>query len=396
MIKYLKLFNNKIMENINKSEEISELTKAEKKEIKKEVKEILKEKSKSSNTSSYIKTEVSKEEKIVSYFDKIEFLSLDDKEKEEVAIKLKKDSTPDKLYWIEIFLSSTIAALWLLQNSVAVVIWAMLIAPLLRPINWLWFSVARWGQKFFLLAFKTLFYSILLSIFMWYIITVVSWLNIETTEITSRTNPNIIDFFIAIFSAMVAVMSIRFSRLWEWIAWVAMAASLMPPLAVIGIELALWNYMSSFGALMLFWANLLAILIVSTIFFWLYWFTPHDTRLQSKVFKRIWIVTFFITILLIPLLLSFNTVKTNATISSQLNTYLSNIIESDLKYYEISDIYVVYNNKKEAKLRVTLKVPEWYNMQKILDNVYFTLSDEFSKDVSIDFEIIRTINISTK
>jgi hypothetical protein len=47
-------------------------------------------------------------------------------------------------------------------------------------------------------------------------------------------------------------------------------------------------------------------------------------------------------------------------------------------------------------LRVTLKVPEWYNMQKILDNVYFTLSDEFSKDVSIDFEIIRTINISTK
>jgi hypothetical protein len=111
MIKYLKLFNNKIMENINKNEEISELTKAEKKEIKKEVKEILKEKSKSSNTSSYIKTEVSKEEKIVSYFDKIEFLSLDDKEKEEVVIKLKKDSTPDKLYWIEIFLSSTIAAL---------------------------------------------------------------------------------------------------------------------------------------------------------------------------------------------------------------------------------------------------------------------------------------------
>ncbi len=396
MIKYLKLFNNKIMENINTNEEISELTKAEKKEIKKEVKEILKEKSKNSNVNSYIKTEISKEEKIVSYFDKIEFLSLDDKEKEEVAIKIKKDSTPDKLYWIEIFLSSTIAALWLLQNSVAVVIWAMLIAPLLRPINWLWFSVARWGQKFFLLALKTLIYSIILSIFMWYFITIISWLNIETTEIISRTNPNIIDFFIAIFSAMIAVMSIRFSRLWEWIAWVAMAASLMPPLAVIGIELALWNYMSSFGALMLFWANLLAIVIVATIFFWLYWFTPHDTRLQSKVFKRIWIVTFFITILLIPLLLSFNTVKTNATISSQLNTYLSKVIESDLKFYEISDISVVYNNKKEAKLRVTLKVPEWYDMQKILDKVYYTIADEFSKDVSIDFEIIRTINISTK
>lgn len=386
------------MENNQKTKDnISDLTNEEKRVIKKEVKEILKEKNKQSNLETpYIKPEISKSEKIVWYFDKIEFLSLDDKEKEQVAIKVKKDSTPDNLYWIEIFLSSSIATLWLLQNSVAVVIWAMLIAPLLRPINGLSFTIARWWQKFFLLSFRVLIFSIILSIFMWYLITMLSWLNIETTEIISRTNPNIIDFFIAIFSAMIAILSLRFSRLWESIAWVAMAASLMPPLAVVWIELAIGNYTSSLGAFMLFWANLLAILIVATIFFWIYWFIPHDTRLQTKVFKRIAIVSFSIMLIIIPLLISFNTVKTNNVISSQVNNYLDNIIKNNVNFYEISDIKVIDNNRDYSSFRVTLKIPEWYDMQKILDNIYYTLDKEFQKNISIDFEIIRTINISTK
>ncbi len=384
------------MENNQVNNEISDLTNAEKKEIKKEVKEILKEKSKQNNNENYIKPEISKSEKIVWYFDKIEFLLLNDKEKEEVATKVKKDATPDKLYFIEIVLSSSIAALWLLQNSVAVVIGAMLIAPLLRPINWLSFTIARWWERFFLLSFKVLIYSIVLSILMWYFITKISGLNIETAEIISRTNPNIIDFFIAIFSAMVAVLSLRFSRLGESIAWVAMAASLMPPLAVVGIELAIWNYDSSLWALMLFWANLMAIIIVATIFFWLYWFIPHDTRLQSKVFKRIAIVTFWITLLIIPLLISFNSVKTNNFLASQTQNYLTSIIEEDLIFYEISEIKVLKNNSREAHFIVTIKIPEWYDMQKILDRVYRSLSREFQKEVSIDFEIIRTINVSNK
>ncbi len=386
------------MENNQKTKDnISDLSNAKKREIKKEVKEILKEKNKNNNLETpYIKPEISKSDKIVWYFDKIEFLSLDDQEKENVAVKVKNDSTPDKLYWMEIFLSSSIATLWLLQNSVAVVIWAMLIAPLLRPINGLSFTIARWWQKFFLLSFKVLLFSIILSVFMWYMITLLSWLNIETTEIISRTNPNIIDFFIAIFSAMIAVLSLRFSRLGESIAWVAMAASLMPPLAVIWIELALNNYTASFGAFMLFWANLLAILIVATIFFWIYWFIPHDTRLQSKVFKRIAIVSFSIILIIIPLLISFNTIKTNNFISSKVNNYLDNIIKNDLDYYEISEIKILDNNKEESFVKVVLKIPEWYDVQKILDNVYYTLEEEFQKDVSIDFEIIRTINISTK
>ncbi len=245
-------------------------------------------------------------------------------------------------------------------------------------------------------ALKVLIYSVFLSILMWYIITVVVWLNVETSEILARSNPNAIDFFIAIFSAVVAVMSIRFSRLWESIAWVAMAASLMPPLAVVWIELAIWNYGASFWAMMLFLANLVAILLVGTVFFWLYWFTPHDTRLQTKVFKRSAMVTFLVIIILIPLFISFNSIKSNNQISTKTNLYLENIIWNDLDSYEVSNINILENKADLLHLKVVLKVPEWYDMTKILDNIYWTISKEFWKEVNIDLEIIRTFSMVWK
>lgn len=381
--------------DIKQKEENSlhELTKEEKKEIKNEVKEIIKEQEKEFWKDFITQKSKTRQEKIIEFFDNIEFLSLDDKQKEEVVVKVKEDSSWDKLYWMEIFLSSTIAALWLLNNSVAVVIWAMLIAPLLRPINGVSYSVARWWQKFFKIAFRVLLLSVLLSIFMWFIIWKLSGLNIETSEILARVNPNIIDFFIAIFSAMVAVMSLRFTRLWESIAWVAMAASLMPPLAVVWIEVAFWNYSSSFWALMLFLTNLFAIILVWVFFFWLYWFTPHDTKLQSKTMKRISVILFWVLILLIPLFLSFNDVKVSNNIWIKTKSYIEEIFINDIKYFELSDVKVIENTKKNLYLKIVIRVPEWLVINDLASKLEESLRENFDKKIKIDFEIIRTMSV---
>lgn len=383
------------MEELNLEENIWELTKQEKKEIKREVKDILKKQEKENGKDHIMQKSKTRQEKLVDFFDNIEFLSLNDVQKEEVAKKVKEDSAGDKLYWIEIFLSSTIAALWLLNSSVAVVIWAMLIAPLLRPINGMSFSVARWWQKFFAIAFRVLIFSIILSVFMWYIIWKLSGLNIETPEIIARTNPNIIDFFIAVFSAMVAVMSLRFTRLWESVAWVAMAASLMPPLAVVWIELAFGKYMSSFGAMMLFLTNLFAIILVWVIFFWLYGFTPHDTKLQSKTLRRLSVISLSILLLIIPLFLSFNNLKSSNQISLKTRDYIETAISKKTIYYEVSSIKVIENKRKNAHLVVTLKIPEWYDVNNLLYDIKLGLSENFQKKLKIDFEIIRTISVGS-
>ncbi len=371
-----------------------ELTKAEKKEIKQEVKEILK-KEEAEKKDTWIKNELTKEEKVANFFDKIEFLSMENDQKELIALKVKSDSLWDKLYWIEIILSSLIAALWLLQNSVAVVIWAMLIAPLLRPINWVAFAIARWTQKFFAIAFKVLFYSIVLSILMWALVSYIAWVNIATQEIIARSSPNVIDFFIAIFSAMVAVMSLRFTRLWESIAWVAMAASLMPPLVVVWIALAVLNFDLAIWAMMLFLTNLVAIIIVSTIFFWLYWFTPHIEKQQKYMFKRLTFVVISIIIILIPLVSTFITIRNENKISDEIRWILTYEIWLETQNFNISNIDI--RSIKEDKIIVDaiIKIPEHTNLISILDKINSELSYKFWKTVEIDLEINRVIIITS-
>jgi len=375
--------------------EKEELTKAEKKEIKQEVKENLKKEEKIKKET-WIMPELTKAEKVSNFFDSIEFLSMDNDKKELVALKVKTDSLWDKLYWIEIILSSIIAALWLLQNSVAVVIWAMLIAPLLRPINWLSFAIARWAQKFFTIAFRVLFYSIVASIAMWALVSFVAWVNIETQEILARSSPNIIDFFIAIFSAMVAVMSLRFTRLWESIAWVAMAASLMPPLAVVWIALAAMNVDLAIGSMMLFLTNLVAILIVSTIFFWLYWFTPHIEKQQKYMFKRLVIVLISIVIIVIPLVSTFMSIREEIKVSNEIKDYLNVTIWSEIDHFTISNIDVVSIKSDFISVKTTIKLPENTDLTSILEDINSHLSDKIGKTVEIDLELIRVVSIISK
>ena len=369
-----------------------ELTNAEKREIKQEVKQILK-KEESEKKDLWIKQELTKEEKVRNFFDKIEFLWLDNEQKQEVVLKVKSDAIWDKLYWIEIILSSVIAALWLLQNSVAVVIWAMLIAPLLRPINWVSFAIARWTHKFFAQAFQVLFFSIVVSIFMWALVTYLVWLNVETEEILARSAPNIIDFFIAVFSAMVAVMSLRFARLWESIAWVAMAAALMPPLVVVWIELAMMNFDLAFWASMLFLTNLVAILIVWTIFFWLYGFSPHIEKQQKNMMKRFSFMLILILIIIIPLISSFLLIREKIEISTKVKNYLTTTIWSELEYFSISDIEVKSIKNNKITLKSTIKLPENTDLSLIWSKINWELSKEFWKIIEIDLEIIRVISL---
>lgn len=333
-------------------------------------------------------------DKITIFFKKIEFLDLEPEKKAEVATKVKFNSTPDKLFRIEIFLSWVIASLWLLQNSVAVVIGAMLIAPFLRPMNGIWYAIARWEKSFFWIPVKVLILSILMSIFTWYIVTKIIWLDLETTEILARTSPNIIDLFIAIFSAMVAVLSLWFSRLSESIAWVAMAAALMPPLAVVGIELAFWNYWLAWWAMMLFLANLISIVLVATIFFWLYWFTPHNDTKQKSVVKRFLFLITVIIIISIPLIHSLILIKEKVNISKESNLYLSTILKQKTSDFTIDKLEVKSFNDKKIVLYAVIKIPEWLNFyntfKKQLD---FELSKKFWRKVDLEVELIRVANI---
>ena len=335
----------------------------------------------------------SKSDKVKNLFNKIDFLEMSPEHKWKVAIKVKADATWDKLYWIEIFLSGMIAALWLLINSVAVIIWAMLIAPLLRPMNGISFAIAMWERKFFWKSIKVMFFSVLLSILTWFLAIKVSWLDIETSEILARTSPNIIDLFIAIFSAMVAVLSLRFERLWESVAWVAMAAALMPPLAVVWIELSLQNYELSFGALTLFFANLISIILIWILFFWMYGFSPNTWEKQKSVFWRMFFVIFTIILISIPLINSLYKIKEKINIKNNTTNYLTQILKQKTTNYKIKNLEITKLNSKKINISASISIPENLEFYDTFKNkLTDELSKKFNKDIELNIELIRTAN----
>ncbi len=68
-------------------------------------------------------------------FDRIAFLNLKDEDKSNIAQEIIQENTTSRLYRLELVLSCAIATLWLLTNSIPVIIGAMLIAPFFNPLK---------------------------------------------------------------------------------------------------------------------------------------------------------------------------------------------------------------------------------------------------------------------
>lgn len=141
-------------------------------------------------------------------------------------------------------LSGLIALFGLLQNSVAVIIDAMLISPLMNPILAgalaLLLGDGRLGEKA----------AIILGISIGGVIVItgiVAWLSPlkeVTPEILARTNPNLLDLFIAFLSGLAGTLALRSgSTNLTIIPGVAIAVAVVPPLALKAAQERITSYL---------------------------------------------------------------------------------------------------------------------------------------------------------
>lgn len=168
-------------------------------------------------------------------------------------------------FMLMLALSVTIAVMGLAANSAAVVIGAMLIAPLMTPI--MTFSAAvglglsrRAAQAMFLVVAGTVMCIVLSAV----LAAVLPEVTIGT-EILARTRPDVRDFIVAIAAGTAGAYAIARKDLSTSLPGVAVAVALVPPLGVVGIlmqagERVLWE-----GALLLYVTNLLAIVVCALI-----------------------------------------------------------------------------------------------------------------------------------
>lgn len=161
--------------------------------------------------------------------------------------------------------ATAIAAFGIIADSTAVVIGAMLVAPLMTPLMGTSLSmVMGWPRRVAisgLVALGGIALAIGLSIlFGWiYSVEISPELN---SQVASRIAPTLVDLVIAIAAGGAGAFALSRPDVSDSLPGVAVAIALVPPLAVIGLMISQGNWFEAVGALTLFTTNLVAILLV--------------------------------------------------------------------------------------------------------------------------------------
>jgi len=131
-------------------------------------------------------------------------------------------------------LATAIASLGLLQGSAAAVIGAMLVAPLMTPLIGAGFSMVQGNIRLFRKSMLAMIMGIAFGLVLSIIIDMLVPERRLSMEILARASPDVLDFFVALLSGMAAAYAFARPSLMGTLAGVAIAAALVPPLAVVG------------------------------------------------------------------------------------------------------------------------------------------------------------------
>ena len=203
-------------------------------------------------------------------------------ERVELQRDLESGSRPSFEFLGLISASSMLAAFGLLQNSAAVIIGAMLIAPLMTPILGAGMSIAIGNKPLFksaLAAITVGFVGALASSALFGLL-VRAFLSPDltpesATEMWARCHPSPIDFCVGLVGGMAAAYARTRTHLSSALAGAAIAAALVPPISTAGLQVAfgIWEPNASgrpfIGPITVVSINVITIMMGSSVVLWL-------------------------------------------------------------------------------------------------------------------------------
>ena len=166
---------------------------------------------------------------------------------------------------IVLIFAIVIASLGLNTNSVPVVIGAMLISPLMGPIIGMGLAIGIADYELLRKSFKNIAMAVIGSLAASAIYFLISPQYEGSSQLLARTSPSIYDVFVALFGGAAGFLSITCRNKGQVMPGVAIATSLMPPLCTAGYGIATGQGHFFFGALYLFFTNMIFILVATWI-----------------------------------------------------------------------------------------------------------------------------------
>lgn len=181
-------------------------------------------------------------------------------------------------FWALLVLSALIATAGVVGNSTATVIGAMIVAPLMTPILGTVVSVVTRDAV-------NLMRSLVLVVTGAVAVIAIGWLTghlyplpvvaTNNPQVASRVSPHLVDLIAALATGAVGAFAMVRDDVSDTLPGVAIAISLVPPLAVVGLTLESGARHQASGAMLLFLANVGAILFSGLIVMALYRVGAH-------------------------------------------------------------------------------------------------------------------------
>lgn len=221
--------------------------------------------------------------------------------REELYQKIVSGAKLDNNFMYMVVMSTIVAAIGLLEDNVAVVIGAMVIAPLLGPNMALAFATTLGEGKLLWLALKSnlagLLTALMLSIFIGFI-----WpLNFDSHELMMRTDVGMDGVVLALVSGAAAVLSLTAG--WSnSLVGVMVAVAILPPTATVGLMIGSGNYQYALGAALLLAVNVVCVNLASNITFLFKGIKPRTWYEKKKAKQSLIIVLLFWLIVLTVLI----------------------------------------------------------------------------------------------
>ncbi len=294
-------------------------------------------------------------------------------------------SVPTFNFHFMLSLSTIIATLGLLANSAAVIIGAMIIAPLMGPIVGMAYSTAMGNRRLLRRSSFTVFKGILVTISVAWLVTSIIGLDTVDTEIMSRVKPTLIDFGIAMAAGAAGAFANTRRSISSAIPGVAIAVALVPPLSVVGIGLAQGETDIALGALLLFLTNLICIVFFGSLVFL---FQSYGNIERAKTGLVMSTVVMFV--LGVPLSLSMRELIIKKNVRHQIQDFIFYETKIFTRENVNSTVNSIVVTPKNGYLKVDIKVsaPLGSIEQKQVEVVQDALAKKIGEDIFLNVEVV--------
>ncbi|WP_018933639.1 TIGR00341 family protein [Gracilibacillus lacisalsi] len=222
---------------------------------------------------------------------------------------VQSSSTSSVNYLWMLLLSSVVATAGIVKDSPAIVIGAMVIAPLIGPFTALAFAATLGDYNLMKRSILTCLYGLAIPVGIAVIFGLLFTLPVNSDEFLARTNIELMDIVVALAAGTAGAMSFA-KRVSEALVGVMVSVALLPPAVVLGMMLGALEFQQALTPLILLMVNISAILFSAIVVFWTSGIEPVNwSEIQvahtSKTYALIFVSSVIIILAVMIIIIQF-------------------------------------------------------------------------------------------